>query len=168
MTTQIAPRRTSRDELTAFPAFSSLPAFPFRMGGLPNMIDRMRNEFDRMLNRYDIAWPTAWEENGAAWGMTVSDDDDAVVVRCETPGFAASDFDLRFSDNRLTLRATHKVEQKQAGMVASQDRQYCESVLLPEGIDREKIDATYQNGVLTVKLPKTPEGKSKKIAIKSI
>lgn len=163
MTTQIAPRRTARDDMSVFPALSS-----FRMSGLPGVFDRLRNEFDRMLNRYDIAWPTAWEENGASWGMTVSDEDDAVVVRCETPGFAASDFDLRFSDNRLTLRATHKVEQKEAGVVSTQDRQCCESVLLPAGIDRDKIDATYQNGVLTVRLPKTAEGKSKKIAIKSV
>ena len=71
-------------------------------------------------------------------------------------------------ENRLILRATHKAEQKEKGAHAVQDRQYCESILLPSGLDKEKIEASYQNGVLTVRLPKTAEGKPRKIAIKAL
>lgn len=162
MTTQIAPRKTNREEA----ALS--PFTPFRIGGISGLIDRMRSDFDRMLNRFDTGWGQTWEDNGMSWGMDIRDEEDALVVVAETPGFAAADFDLRIQDNRLVLRATHKAEQKEKGAHAIQDRQYCESVLLPSGLDKEKIDATYQNGVLTVRLPKTAEGKPKKIAIKAL
>lgn len=162
MTTQIAPRKTNREETALF------PFTPFRLGGFSNLIDRMRSDFDRMLNRFDTGWGQTWEDNGMSWGMDIRDEEDALVVVAETPGFAATDFDLRIQDNRLVLRATHKSEQKEKGAQAIQDRQYCESVLLPSGLDKEKIDATYQNGVLTVRLPKTAEGKPKKIAIKAV
>jgi len=162
MTTQIAPRKTNREEAPLF------PFTPFRFGGISNVIDRMRSDFDRMLSRFDTGWGQPWEENGASWGMDIRDEEDAVVVVAETPGFAAADFDLRMQENRLILRATHKAEQKEKGAHAVQDRQYCESILLPSGLDKEKIEASYQNGVLTVRLPKTAEGKPRKIAIKAL
>lgn len=162
MTTQIAPRKVVRDESTL------LPFTPFRIGAFGGIIDRMRNEFDRMLNRFDAGWGQPWEENGSPWGLDIRDEEDAIIVVAETPGFAANDFDLRVQDNRLTLRATHKAEQKEKGAVAVQDRQYAESVLLPGGIDKDKIEANYQNGVLTVRLPKTGESKARKIAIKAL
>jgi HSP20 family protein len=40
-------------------------------------------------------------------------------------------------------------------------------VTLPPGIDRNKVEAKYHNGVLTVTLPKTAEGKAKRITVKS-
>ena len=162
MTTQITPRKTSREETALF------PFTPFRFGGISSLIDRMRSDFDRMLNRFDTGWGQTWEENGASWGMDIRDEEDAVVVVAETPGFAAADFDLRIQENQLILRAAHKAEQKEKGAQAVQDRQYYESVLLPSGLDKEKVEASYQNGVLTVRLPKTAEGKPLKIAIKAL
>ena len=84
MTTQIAPRKTSREETALF------PFTPFRFGGISSLIDRMRSDFDRMLNRFDTGWGQTWEENGASWGMDIRDEEDAVVVVAETPGFAAA------------------------------------------------------------------------------
>lgn len=162
MTTQIAPRKASREETALF------PFTPFRFGGISSLIDRMRSDFDRMLNRFDSGWGQTWEENGASWGMDIRDEEDALVVVAETPGFAAADFDLRIQENQLILRAAHKAEQKEKGAQAVQDRQYYESVLLPSGLDKEKVEASYQNGVLTVRLPKTAEGKPRKIAIKAL
>jgi HSP20 family protein len=73
------------------------------------------------------------------------------------------------SDNRLVLRAAKKVETRdEKGKIREVREQECyESVTLPTGIDRDKVEATYHNGVLTVRLPKTAEGKGKKIAVKS-
>jgi HSP20 family protein len=39
-------------------------------------------------------------------------------------------------------------------------------VTLPDGIDKERVEAKYHNGVLTVTLPKTAEGKAKQITVK--
>jgi HSP20 family protein len=75
----------------------------------------------------------------------------------------------RVSDNRLVLRASKKVETKdEKGKIQEYREQKCyESVTLPSGIDKEKVEAKYHNGVLTVRLPKTSEGKGRHIPVKS-
>lgn len=97
------------------------------------------------------------------------DDDDAVVVRAEAPGFEAGDFDIQVADNRLVLRATKKMETKEGeGTVREYREHECyESVGLPPGIDNAKVAAEYHNGVLIVTLPKTAEGKAQRIPVKN-
>jgi HSP20 family protein len=76
---------------------------------------------------------------------------------------------VQVSDNRLVLRAAKKVETKgEEGKTREYREQACyESVTLPAGIDRDKVEAKYHNGVLTVTLSKTAAGKAKRIAVKA-
>jgi HSP20 family protein len=141
------------------------------LGDFPFSLSRMREEFDRMLDRVArefTAFPT-FRGEGWRWGLEVEDEDDAIILRAEAPGFEPGDFDLRVEDGRLVLRASKKVETKgEKGEVKEYREQECyETVALPSGIDKEKVDAKYHNGVLTVTLPKTPEGKPKRIAVKA-
>ncbi len=135
----------------------------------PFFLSQMRDEFDRLFERLSRQWPSFGEGDGWRWGLDVRDEDDAVVVQAEAPGFEAGDFDVQVSDNRLVLRASKKVETKdEKGQVREYRERKCyESVSLPAGIDRDKVEAKYRNGVLTVTLPRTPEGKAKKIAVKA-
>jgi HSP20 family protein len=73
------------------------------------------------------------------------------------------------TDQRLVLRAAKKVEAKdEKGKIREYREQECyESVTLPSGIDKDKVEAKYHNGVLIVTFPKTVEGKGKKITVKS-
>jgi HSP20 family protein len=134
--------------------------FPFFLGIL-------RDEFDRMFERFFTGWPIfAAEEPGWKWDLKVMEKDDAVVVRAEAPGFAAGDFDVQVLDGRLLLHACHKTEAKKDEMEQWSRRECYESVALPPGVDREKVEARYQKGVLTITLPRTPEGKGRKVAVK--
>ena len=74
---------------------------------------------------------------------------------------------MRVEDGRLVLSASKKVETKdEKGKVKEYREQECyESVALPAGIDKDKGEAKYHSGVLTVTLPKTAEGKAMKIAV---
>ena len=127
----------------------------------------MRAKFDRLLERLTGEWPSHWEGNGWRWGLDVEDQEDAVVVRAEAPGFEASDFDLQVSENRLILRAAKKVETTgQEGETKVSEQECYQSVTLPDGIDKDKVEAKYHSGVLTVTLPKTAEGMAKQIAVK--
>jgi HSP20 family protein len=133
----------------------------------PFQLSRIRAEFDRFLERLAGEWPSQWEGTGWRWGLEVDDHDDAVVIRAEAPGFEAGDLNLQLSDNRLVLRAAKKVETKgKKGETETREQECHESVTLPNGIDKEKVEAKYHNGVLTVTLPKTAEGKAKQIAVK--
>jgi len=90
-------------------------------------------------------------------------------VRAEAPGFEAGDFEVQVSDNRMVLRAPKMVETKdKEGKTTEHREQECyESVTLPPGIDRDKVEAKYHNGVLTVTFPKTAEGKSRRVPVKN-
>jgi HSP20 family protein len=139
-----------------------------RSSEFPFFLSRMRDEFDRLFERFSRQWPSLWQGNGWRWGLDVRDSENAIVVEAEAPGFEPGDFDLQMTDNRLILRAAKKVETKgEAGKDREYRQQECyESVTLPSGIDKDKVQAKYHNGVLTVTLPKTAEGKSKRIAVK--
>jgi HSP20 family protein len=153
----------------AEPARNGGELVPF--GGFTFSLSRMRDEFDRLFDRMAREFSALAELNGEGWrwGLEVEDQDDSVVVRAEAPGFEAGDFDLRVEDSRLVLRASKKVETKdEKGKVQEYREQECyEAVALPAGIDLVLVDARYHNGVLTVTLPKTTEGKAKRIAIKA-
>jgi HSP20 family protein len=163
MATQIAPKAKEKEE--GAPRGGALA--PYRE--FPFFLSRMRDEFDRLIDRLSRQWPSLWEGTGWRWGLDVRDEDDAVVVEAEAPGFEAGDIDVQVSDTRLVLRAAKKVETKdEKGKTREYREQACyESVTLPAGIDRDKVEARYHNGVLTVRLPKTAEAKGRRVPVKS-
>jgi HSP20 family protein len=163
MATQVAQTTKQKEAVT--PRGGVLA--PYRE--FPFFLSRMRDEFDRVFDRIAQRWPSLSEGNGWHWGLDVGDEDDAVVVEAEAPGFEAGDFDVQVTDNRLVLRASKKVETKgKEGKVQEYREQECyESVTLPPGIDKDKVGAKYHNGVLTVTVPKTAAGKAKRIAVKA-
>lgn len=161
MARSLLPWTRRSSEPTEGGLLSRLEDFPFQLS-------RMRAEFDRLLEEMAARWPALLEGNGWRWGLDVEDKDDAVVVRAEAPGFEPGDFDLEISGNRLILRASRKTEtQGKEGEKEVRQQQCYQAVTLPEGIDAEKVEARYHNGVLTVTLPKTAAAKPKRIAVQS-
>lgn len=134
----------------------------------PTFMRRMQSEFDDLFERFAGDWPVSGNGgNGWRWGLDVEDKDDSVVVRAEAPGFEAGDFDIQVSDKRLVLKASRKTETKKKEGEYREECKCYESITLPSGIDKDKIDARYRNGVLTLTIPRTAEGKAKKIAVKA-
>jgi HSP20 family protein len=148
------------------PAYRKGALAPYRE--FPFLRSRTRDEFDRLWDRFSRV-PNLWEGDTWRWGLEVEDEDGAVIVRAEAPGFEAGDFDVQVSDNRLVLRASRKAETKEKeGKAREYREQECyESVTLPPGIDKDKVEARYHNGILTLTLPKAAEAKAKRIAVKS-
>lgn len=140
-----------------------------RSDEFPFFLSRMRDEFDRLLEQFSQQWPSLAEAKGWRWGLELKDEDDAVVVRAEAPGFDAKDFDVQVSDNRLLLRAEKKTETpgKEGKTREFREQECFESITLPPGIDTDKVEAKCNKGVLTVRLPKTTAGKAKHITVKS-
>jgi len=139
--------------------------------GFPNLMRRMQSEFEELFDRFARDLPILGNGFGSGWrwGLDVEDEEDRLVVKAEAPGFDPDDFDLRVEGDRLILSASKKVETKDdKGKVKEYREQACyESVALPTGVDIEKVDAKYRNGMLTVTIPKTKEGRPKKIAVKN-
>lgn len=162
----LIPWKTKRKELTR--PGQLFPLIPF--GEFEFSLSRMREELDRYFDRLAKEFAAFMPTNGEGWnwGLEVEDEDENIVVKAEAPGFEADDFDIRVEDSRLVLRASKKVETKdEKGKVKEYREQQCyESVSLPTEVDKEKVEAKYYNGVLTVTLPKSAESKGKKITVK--
>jgi len=105
--------------------------------------------------------------------VDVSEKDGIYEISAELPGMDENNIEVRVADDVLTIKGEKKEEreEKDKNYYMSERRygSFQRSFQLPAGVDQSKIDATFQKGVLTVTLPKSPEAqkKEKKIAVKA-
>jgi HSP20 family protein len=148
---------------------SHRPRSLMRHGGF-GQLSRLRDEFDRVFDRFFGGSPPLWDEGNRdwRWGIDMDETDQSVIVSAEAPGFEAKDFDIQVRGNSLVLHAAKKAETEEEARGVRQWRQqeFCECVDLPAAIDADKVEAQYRNGVLTVTLPKTEESKGRRIEVK--
>lgn len=106
--------------------------------------------------------------------MDVADLKDKIEVKAELPGMSEKDINLTLENNILTLSSTHQQEVEEQNkdyyLKEISSGSFSRSIRLPQNIDEEKIDAEFQNGILTITIPKTEvkEETAKKIPIKKI
>ena len=133
------------------------------------------HEFDHLFGGL-TRWPA--REEGATgllegvWSPRVDilQADDKIVVKADLPGLSKEDLDISVVDGHLTIKGERKHEDE----VKEDDFHRIERVYgtfersfeLPATVEREKIEATYKEGVLEVTLPIKPEAKPKQIAVK--
>jgi HSP20 family protein len=128
-------------------------------------------EMDDLWNRFFGEMPLA--EGAWEWmpSVDVSETDGTIMVKAELPGMDAKDIDIDVSGDILTLRGEKKTEEeKKEARYYCRERHYGSfqrSFRLPGGVQSDKVDAEFKNGVLTIKLPKSKESKEKKIEIKA-
>jgi HSP20 family protein len=101
--------------------------------------------------------------------MDVIQRPDEIVVKASMPGIKAEAVDLAIEDNILTLRADRKPDfEDDKSVYLVQERptgSFYRALRLPETVDANKVQSTYENGVLTIVLPKAEEKKKKQIKI---
>ena len=135
----------------------------------------LRDEMDRL---FDVAFPALsslqrdrflgdWQNE---FPIDLYQEKDAFVVRAELPGFRKEDLTVEVADGILTVTGhqrneaeSDKKDEKNTGTV--QEQRVSRSISLPDHVAVDKIKAGYENGVLTVTLPKSEEVKPKQIAI---
>ena len=118
----------------------------------------LRREMDRLFDDFFGASMTGSAGFGAAWPrIEVKEGDDALHVTAELPGLSEEDVELLLDEDRLTLRGEKKseVEDKDRGYTERSYGRFERRVGLPRGVERDKASATFQNGVLTITLPKS-------------
>lgn len=103
--------------------------------------------------------------------LNVWSNQDGIIVQAELPGFNLDDIDISVVQNTLTLRGVRKPEAlKEGENFHRRERwtgQFVRTLELPFEVDNGKVEAEYQNGVLSIRLPRTEEHKPKKISIKA-
>jgi HSP20 family protein len=128
----------------------------------------MQREFDSMFDRFfgDRPWAETWDMK-RSWGIEWTETEKELVLRAELPGFELSEIDVRVAGDVLTITAEHKVPDGET----TEERRVTEvrrSFTLPSGLETEKVEAVYCNGVLEVHLPRSPEVQPRRIEVKAL
>jgi HSP20 family protein len=128
----------------------------------------LRRTVDRLFDNVgpDHEWlPTQW---GLA--VDVAENKDDFIVKASVPGIKPDDLDISYADDTLTIRGEIKSDNEyKEDQYHLRERRYgsfSRSISLPTKIKGDAIEASYQDGVVTLRLPKTEEVKPKRIAIK--
>lgn len=110
---------------------------------------------------------------GRAWpSLDVEDKDDAYVVRAELPGIDPKDVELNLRDNALTIsgekRAEHNEDEEGRRYSERSFGRFERTIPFETEVDADKVEASCNNGVLTITLPKNARArdKSRRIEIK--
>lgn len=95
--------------------------------------------------------------------IDVYEDKDNTYVRAELPGVGRDDIKVEMIDGFLTINASRKTLAAEGN--GEEAFSFSRSVSLPDNVHADKVGAAYENGVLTVTLPKQEEAKPKKIEV---
>ncbi len=123
--------------------------------GLRREIDRLFDDMFRMPNLAGVGtmtWPS----------VEVSDSDREVRISAEIPGLSEKDVELTVHDGVLSIRGEKKseTEDKNRGYSERWYGRFERRLALPSGVQDDKAEASFRDGVLTVTLPKSTEATS--------
>lgn len=108
---------------------------------------------------------------GAYPPINIFDDGEAMMIMAELPGLEAASVNLVTQGHTLTLSGNRARDDSQSpGAFHRREREFGEfsrSIQLPEGLDMGKTSAHFESGVLTVRIPKSPEAKPRQIAVRA-
>lgn len=132
---------------------------------------RMNTSWNDLFDDFERRMFPADRSELPAFRTDIRDEGDHFLLEADLPGFRKEDIDLHLEDNVLTITAKHQetAENKQDGKYICRERRvgsYARSFDV-SGIQEEGISAAYENGVLTLILPKQGEvvPQSRKISI---
>ncbi|HEY7502492.1 MAG TPA: Hsp20/alpha crystallin family protein [Gemmatimonadales bacterium] len=120
-------------------------------------------------------WPFQQESGSitSSWypACDVFEDKEAVKIVAELPGVKSEDVKLSLENNLLTIRGEKKQEaEERSERVHRYERSYGSferAFVLPSTVDGDKISAQYQNGVLTILVPKAERARPREIPVRT-
>lgn len=140
-----------------------------RMMGSPlSTLNEMRREMDRLFGGLP-----EWSGDGGTWLLPVDvrENAEAIEYAIEIPGMRAEDIDLTVENDVLTISGEKKEERDEGrDEYRVTERRYGRferSFRVPANVDADGVAARYENGVLTVRLPKTEESRPRRIRVES-
>lgn len=117
-------------------------------------------EIDRL---FETAFTDASRGPASRFPVDLFEDKDNTYVRAELPGLRREDINVELTDGYLTLSATRK--NADAEGKSEESFAFSRAVSIADNVQADKVSASYENGVLTVTLPKREEAKPKKISV---
>lgn len=137
--------------------------------------------FDRMVEDFwrrpfpSLLLPERWLPSDVGVmsrmpAVDVYEDRDDVVIKAEIPGLSKEDISVQVTDSTLTIKGEKKREEE----IKEEDYYCCErsfgsftrAIDLPSEVKADQVKASFKNGVLEVRMPKTEEAKKRAITVK--
>jgi len=129
----------------------------------------VRDDFDRLVDRIFNRDFDLWE-GGRVPAIDVYEEGDNIIVKAEVPGVKKEDISVSLNGDILTIsgKSQEEKEVKKENFYRKEIRSgtFSRSITLPAQIDKDKVKASYKDGVLHLTLPKSPEEKKKEVKIK--
>jgi len=144
------------------------------------LIPRWEHEIERMFDEFwrrpipslfgaERWWPAAALRMHAP-ALDVYEEKDDVVAKAELPGLSKEDIEVNLTDSTLTIKGEKKKEEE----IKEKDYYRCErsygsfarTLELPSTVKADQVSASFKNGVLEIRMPKTEEAKKKEVKVK--
>ncbi len=133
-----------------------------------NQLQQLQEDMNRVFERWS-------EDGGRLLGrsayppVNVWEDAENIYVEAELPGLSLNDLEIYVTGNQLTLKGERRQPVPEKAVWHRQERgfgTFSRTLTLPFDVDADKVDARFENGVLTVKLAKHESARPRKIAVK--
>ena len=132
--------------------------------------DEMNQRFGRAVGQGSSRSQSQAGERMWAPALDISERKDAYVVTVEVPGVKPEELDITLEDGLLTIqgerRFTQESSDQQFHRVERRYGSFRRSITLPAQVQAEQIEASFEDGVLEVIVPKAEEAKPKKITVR--
>jgi len=130
----------------------------------------LQNEMNRLFNTaFDAPSPSTGGLRRWMPAMDLVESDDHFVLRADLPGLSEDDVKIEFEDGTLTVSGERKAEHESRGdgfyRVERAFGSFSRSLTLPKGVDPAGVSASFDRGVLEVRIPKPEERKPRRIEI---
>ena len=132
-------------------------------------LNALQSEMNRLFNTFFDEGGKNGERRRWAPAVDLLEREDSLVLRADLPGLKEDDVQIEVRDNVLTISGERRAEFEDSEQgyyrIERAFGSFSRSLTLPEGVDSDKIEANFENGVLEVKIPKPEEVKPKRISI---
>lgn len=135
-------------------------------------LDRWSNLRDELNSLFELPWST-FNRTGqlfSGWSpaLDLYQDNDNFVAVVELPGMRKEDIEISLHDGSLIVGGERKSSSSNGEKAERTERyvgSFRRSISLPAPVDANKVNATYRDGILTVRMPKAEEAKQKRITV---
>jgi HSP20 family protein len=132
----------------------------------------LRDAMDRLFEDSFVSrrgYPAGW--NGDSLALDVYENEESLVVTSSLPGVKPEDLEITITGDVLTIRGETKSEEKvEKANYLRQERRFGSfqrSVQIPGALQSDKAEASFENGVLTLTIPKAEEARPKTIKVEA-
>jgi HSP20 family protein len=147
----------------------NLPSLFRRNGGEPfRMLTRLQNDFERLFQELGEVEPR-FPSSDFSPSCELTEEKGNYIMKFDMPGVKKEDIKIEMDGNQLTVSAERregkKSEDKKGRYSEISYGSYQRSLTLPNAVDEKKVDAKFENGVLTLTMPKSGSSQAKQIAV---